>query len=103
MAILGGRVFGPDLGYGRARFLEAGQVKQVAHALGKCRVGDLQRRFDPVAMTRRKVFPPGAWRHLDDPEEALFALRVLLDAFKAVKAYYRRAAVVSQAMLLWQA
>jgi hypothetical protein len=102
LAILGGRVFGPNLGYGKARFLEAGRVNQVAHALGKCRVAELRRRFDPGAMARQKVFPPGAWRHLDDPEEAQVALLDLLNAFKAVRSYYKSASAASQAMLLWQ-
>jgi hypothetical protein len=102
MAILGGRAFGPNLGYGKTRFLDAGQVKQVAQALGKCRIANLRRRFDPAAMTRQEVYPPGAWGDLDDPDEARFALGVLIDAFKAVRDYYRKAASAGNAMLLWQ-
>jgi Domain of unknown function (DUF1877) len=100
-AILGGRPFGPNLGYGRARFLEPVRVAQVSKALAGCRVMDLRRRFDPQAMTRQRVYPTGAWRNLDDSDDRRLALRALLGAFTAVRSYYRKAAAAEQAMLLW--
>jgi hypothetical protein len=102
MTILGGRALGPNLGYGRARVLEAAHVTLVAEALDSCRIPDLRRRFDPPAMARQRVHPPGAWRDLDDPNDKRLALRGLLAAFIAVRSYYRKAAAAGNAMVLWQ-
>jgi len=47
MAVLGGDEVGDDVGYGPARFLAPGQVKEVAAALETLTIDDFKARFNP--------------------------------------------------------
>jgi hypothetical protein len=51
-AILGGREFGPDMGYGRPKLISADKVKQIATALANVTATELSSRYHPEAMEK---------------------------------------------------
>ncbi|MBI3775667.1 MAG: YfbM family protein [Gammaproteobacteria bacterium] len=92
--ILGGTEFGPDLGYGPARVLTQGQVKEFAAQLQALSLDEFKRRYDPKAMVKAKIYP-GVW----DREEAQ-ALGWLVVGYQAVVKFYVRAAAEGKAVIL---
>jgi len=90
-SILGGKEIGPDLGYGPARFLDAGEVREVATALKKVSKQDLTRRFDLDAMMAAKVYA------CHDESE----LEAAQHFFQHIVKYYAEAAERGDAMLLY--
>jgi hypothetical protein len=89
--ILDGNEIGPDIGYGPARFLEPGEVKEIATALKKVSKDDLARRFDLKAMVAAKVYAC----HNEGE------LQLTQEYFTLVVAYYIEAAKRGDAMLLY--
>jgi hypothetical protein len=89
--ILGGNEIGPDIGYGPARFLEPGEVKEIATALKKVSRNDLAKRFDLKAMVAAKVYAC----HNEGE------LQLTQEYFTMVVAYYDEAAKRGDAMLLY--
>ena len=62
--VIGGTETLFDATYGKVRFLKPEEVREVAEALTRISVHDLQSRFDPIAFTEAKVYPnprPGGW------------------------------------------
>lgn len=94
-AVLGGTVIDEDLGYGPARFLTAGQVKQVAVALEAIDSATLASRFDPAAMSAQQVYPQ-MWSAGQE------ALDYLLEAYNRLREFYARAGTSGYAVLLFQ-
>jgi hypothetical protein len=92
-AVLGGREFGPDLGYGPARYLTPDQVKEVAVALEAITKETLRARFDPRAMTEANIY---SW-HEDKGEEGL---EYFLEYYLEVRAYFSAGASQNHGMIL---
>lgn len=92
-AVNGGKEFGPDLGYGPARFLTPDQVKEVAAALDEITKETLRARFNPKAMTEAEIY---SW-HEDEGEEGL---EYFLHYYDEVRAYFQQAARKGNGMLL---
>jgi hypothetical protein len=93
-AILGGTEFGDDLGYGPARMLTPGQVRAIAEALAKNSPKSLSARYNPEAMTTLEIYP-SVWNR-EGPQ----ALESLLNSYRALVAFYRRAAEKGQIVVV---
>jgi hypothetical protein len=85
-AVLGGREFGPDLGYGPARLLNPAEVKAIARALEGQSPDSLASRFDVSAMEREDIYPT-IWQR-----EGREALQYLLHYYAALRSFYSKAA-----------
>lgn len=90
-AILGGTEIGEDLGYGSARFLSPGQVREVAAALAAISKEDLAGRFNLEAMIRANVYP------VRDESE----LELAQQYFEDLSRFYTGAAAAGNAMILY--
>ncbi|WP_168171199.1 YfbM family protein [Rhodanobacter sp. B04] len=94
-AILGGREFGEDMGYGPARVLSVAQVKAIAEALAKITPENLSVRYSPDAMTKAEIYPTIIWNR-EGPEALVF----LLNYYKPLVTFYRRAAEKGQLVVI---
>lgn len=94
-AIMGGREFGEDMGYGPARALSVSQVKAVADELGKHSRETLTARFNPKAMTKAEIYPSIIWER-----ESKEALADLLVSYETLASFYRRAAEKRQMVIV---
>jgi hypothetical protein len=94
LAILGGKPVGEDLGYGPARVLTPAQVKAIAAALEKETPESLSSRYDLQAMEKEQIYP-SIWQR-----EGKEGLRYLLDSYKSLLAFYKRAADNGQAIII---
>jgi hypothetical protein len=92
--IFGGESIGRDAGYGPAQLLKPDEVKAIAQLLDATPPEVLQKRFKPEEMTRAKVYPSVIW--VRDGDEAL---KYLLDNYKNLVAFYKRAAERGQAVI----
>jgi len=92
-AVLGGREFGMDFGYGPARYLTPDQVKEVAAALDGITKDSLRARFNPKAMTKANIY---SWLE-DEGEEGL---EYFLYWYVEVRRYFLDAASKGNGMLL---
>ena len=88
-AVLGGTEYGPDLGYGKVRYLEPEKVNEVAPALGFLTVEILLSRWNVKAMKAAKIY---AVADKDGREEC--AIR-----YPHLQAYYAQAVRQREAML----
>jgi hypothetical protein len=93
--IMGGEDIGPDRGYGPAQLLKPTEVKAIAHLLEGTTPDILRQRFRPKEMTRADVYPGVIWERDGDD-----ALRYVLDYYKKLVAFYKRAAERGQAVIL---
>jgi hypothetical protein len=62
--VLGGTETSIDSTYGKVRFLNPDEVREVADVLSQITAEDLRARFDPTAFTEAGVYPnprPGGW------------------------------------------
>jgi hypothetical protein len=91
-AVLGGEEIGEDFGYGAARYLTPGQVKEVATALSGVSEEELTNRFDPDAMRAAQIYGISG----DDDD-----LEYLLEYFRPLVEYYQDASQKGNAMLLY--
>ena len=92
--IFGGESIGGDVGYGPAQLLKPDEVKAIAQLLDATPPEVLQKRFKPEEMARAKVYPSVIW--VRDGEEAL---KYVLDNYKNLVAFYKRAAERGQAVI----
>lgn len=90
-AILGGTEIGEDLGYGPARFLSPGQVREVAVALAAISKKDLADRFNLEAIMLAHVYP------VRDESE----LELAQQYFEDLSEFYADTAASGNAMLLY--
>lgn len=95
MVVLGGTEIGEDAGYGPARYLLQGQVKEIAEALLKISKEEFIERFHPEAMDAQKIYPQ-IWSRDGD-----FGRSYVLGHFVNLVNFYRGAAERSDAMLLF--
>lgn len=94
-AVLGGDpISDEDVGYGPARYLLPEDVQQVANALFDVSQQALLARFEPQALNKAGIYPPG-WR--GNPEELEYIGRY----YDLLRDYFRAAAQASDVMLMW--
>jgi hypothetical protein len=96
LAILGGEEFGPDVGYGPARFLLPGDVKAVSDALARLTPENLAERFNPQDMSEKDIYLSPMWER-DGAE----ALDYALEHYQKLPVLYRDAAQRGDAVILW--
>lgn len=92
--IMGGTDIGPDQGYGPAQLLMPDEVKAIAQLLERTTPDMLRKRFKPKEMTRLDIYPGVIWER--DGEQAL---GYVLDKYKRLVAFYKRAADRAQAVV----
>jgi hypothetical protein len=92
-AVLGGSEVGDDdLGYGAARVFAAGEVSEIAAALGRDGLErELLSRYDPDRMSAAGIYP-GGWDRPDQCDWLLAAFRDLLEFFADTAAQGRAVA-----------
>jgi hypothetical protein len=93
-AILGGVGFGPDIGYGPARYLNPRQVAEIAEALKALPVDKFKSRYDPKAMMQAEIYPT-TWER--EGEEGL---TWLVSGLEQLTAFYSRAADQKKGVIL---
>jgi len=93
-AIWGGDEVGDDLGYGPARLMDPPAVAAAAAALAATPEAALRARWDPAAMMDADLYP-SIW---DEGDAVLDA--DLLPAFRALCAFYARAAAAGDGLAL---
>jgi len=94
--ITGGAEIGDDLGYGPARGLTSGEVRNLASALTAIPPDSLLQRFDPAAMTSAEIYP-GIWnrpQHEDDSRS------YVCEYYDQLRSFVLDAAVEGEAMLM---
>lgn len=96
LAVFGGEAFGPEIGYGPARFLAPEQVAQVAAHLSGLSVEALRNRFDPKDMAAKGIYPKMIW-----VRDGSDALDYVLENYQQLVALYRDAAARGDAMIQW--
>jgi hypothetical protein len=96
LAVQGGQEFGPEVGYGPARYLTPEQVQHVAAALGRTSAQSLVDRFDPQDMEAKAIYPEVIW--VRDNEDAL---DYVLDGYQQLQVFYRDAAARGDAVIQW--
>lgn len=96
LAVFGGEEFGPEIGYGPARFLTAEQVRGVAEVLAELSPEILTQRFNPKDMESKQIYPEVIW--VRDGEEAL---DYVLDSYQQLQVFYRDAASRGEAVIQW--
>jgi hypothetical protein len=93
-AVLGGsELTDEDLGHGPARYLEPAEVAAVAEALSRVSAEELWSRFDESRVVAEEVY----WSA--DPEGREYAL----ENYRALRAFFDRAAEAGDAVILWLA
>jgi hypothetical protein len=82
---------GEDLGYGPARYFEAGEVNQIAQALGSASLeAEMIARFDPAKMTSLGIYP-GGWKAGD--------VDWLMEEFRRLRKFYDDASAAKLAIV----
>lgn len=94
-AILGGKEFGIDMGYGPPRVLSSEDVKKVANALSALTPLQLSARYDPRLMEKEEIYPAIVWQR-----EGTDALKWLLDDYAELSKFYQHAAEKNQAIII---
>ena len=90
-AVMGGVEVGEDLGYGPARYFEAGEVNQIAHALSAASLEtEMIARFDPAQMTSLGIYP-GGWKAGD--------VDWLMEEFRRLRKFYDDASTAKLAIV----
>jgi hypothetical protein len=96
--VRGGRPIGDvDVGYGPARAFSSADVRAIASAMHPIEPADLERRFDPPAMSRLDIYP-GIW---DRPREEDDTLGYLLENYAALKEFIEGAAKEGEGLLVY--
>ena len=98
LAVFGGEEFGPDVGYGPARFLTVDQVRRVAEHLSALTPEALASRFNAKDMEAKQIYPDVIW--VRDGQEAL---GYALDNYQQLQVFYQDAAARGDAVIQWLA
>jgi hypothetical protein len=96
LAVFGGLEFGPEVGYGPARYLTAEQVSRVAQTLATLTPETLAARFNPKDMENKDIYPDAIW--VRDGQEAL---DYVLEGHQQLQVFYRDAAARGDAVIQW--
>ena len=92
--IFGGVEFGPDIGYGPARYINPRQVGEIAAALKNFPVDRFKDRYDPKAMTEAEIYPSN-W-----DREGQEGLGWLVAGLAQLIEFYGRAAAQGKGVIL---
>ena len=96
LAVFGGEEFGPEVGYGPARFLSPDQVRRVAESLATITPEALAQRFDAKDMEAQQIYPDVIW-----VRDGQAALDYALDNYQPLRVFYRDAAARGDAVIQW--
>ncbi len=96
LAVFGGEEFGPEVGYGPARFLDADQVRRVAGVLSGLSPDALAQRFNAKDMEAKQIYPDVIW-----VRDGQVALDYALENYQQLQAFYRDAAARGDAVIQW--
>jgi hypothetical protein len=96
LAVFGGEEFGPEVGYGPARFLTVEQVLSVAGVLSELSPEALGKRFNAKDMEAKDIYPDAIW--VRDGQEAL---NYALEGYQQLQVFYRDAASRGEAVIQW--
>lgn len=96
LAVQGGVEFGPEIGYGSARFLLPAQVAVIAAALNSLPAAALKTKFNPQDMRAKEIYPDIIWLR-----DGANALEYLLENYQQLVAFYREAAARRDAVIQW--
>lgn len=96
LAVFGGEEFGPEVGYGPARFLSPEQVAAVAAALSQITPEALAARYNPKDMSEKNIYLTPMWER-DGAE----ALDYALEYYQQLPVFYRDAASRGDAVIQW--
>lgn len=96
LAVFGGEEFGPEVGYGPARFLLPAQVAAIAEALSRLPPEALTKRFNSKDMTEKDIYLTPMWER-DGTE----ALEYALEYYQQLPVFYRDAASRGDAVVQW--
>ncbi len=95
--LLGGEPIGTeDVGYGPASALRSNQVAKIDAQLSVISIADFRQRFDPVKMTREKIYPT-IWKR--DPTED-DTLGYLVTYFETLKKFVAEAHKTNQGLVI---
>jgi Domain of unknown function (DUF1877) len=83
-----------DDGYARA--LRPEKVRRLSQYLDSLSPADLERRYDPVRMTKLDIYPAVIWQH--EARDSL--VEWLLDCFSEVKTFINRAAAAGDGVIV---
>jgi hypothetical protein len=95
LAVFGGTEFGPEVGYGPARFLTPAQVLEVANHLSALTIEQLKSAFDPTDMAAKEIYPE-IW--VRDGSEGL---DYLIENYRQLATFYRDAASRGDCVIQW--
>jgi hypothetical protein len=96
--VKGGREIGDvDVGYGPARAFSSADVRDIAVALHTITREDLERRFDPAAMSKLDIYP-SIWGR---PREEDDTLGYLLEYYDALKNFIEGVAEQGEGLLVY--
>lgn len=91
-AVMGGTEIGDDLGYGPARYFEAGRVADIARELSRPNLeAEMTARFDPDEMAKLGIYP-GQFVSAEDKQW-------LMDAFRQLRQFYVDASAANSAVV----
>lgn len=93
-AILGGGEFGPDIGYGPARYISPRQVSEIAVALKNLPIEKFKSRYDPKAMMKAEIYPT-IWER-----EGQEGLSWLVAGLEKLTEFYSQAAAQGKGVVL---
>ena len=96
LAVMGGVEFGPEVGYGPARYLTPNETAAVAKALEGISSATLQARFDPKDMAEKDIYLSPMWER-----DGAAALEYALEYFEELPEFYRDAAARGDAVIQW--
>ncbi|WP_431095743.1 YfbM family protein [Polaromonas aquatica] len=96
LAVIGGQEFGPEVGYGPARFLTPQQVRSVATSLSGISEEALSQRFNPKDMEAKQIYPDAIW--VRDGQEAL---DYALENYRQLQVFYQDAAARGDVVIQW--
>ncbi len=94
-AVMGGEEIGDDIGYGPARFLTPGEVRDIAHALVHLSPAQFSERFNARALHEAEIYPQ-IWL-----TEGELARDFVVDHYRLMMDFYRDAAGRGDGALLF--
>jgi len=81
-----------DMGYGPAHYVNFDEVKSLNDKISKMRVEELREKFDAGKMTRLGIYP-NVWERGEEE------FSYLIEYFKKLQAFYKKAANENQAII----
>lgn len=95
--LMGGELVG-DRGMGPLRLFTPERLGDISRALEALDGAELQRRFDPVELTRRGIYPVDLWSRAPEEDELRGYVR---EYFEQLKAFVRQGAQQGRGLLVY--